>query len=296
MTHNSQERTSQYFPDVESSGETARLQAQGRLLTKYSGGILPEFPLARFRHVIDIACGSGDWALEYAFQAPESKVVGIDISQKMIANALAQAQTQGLENASFLVMDATQPLAFPDASFDLINARAIAGMLPAKLWPTFMRECARIARPGAVIRLTETDNWGLTSCEAYEELNRLGYRACKLASLGFSPDGNTFGITNRLKWLLGLVGCQNIQAKSFYIDFSVGTEGHIPLFRNFEAYFLNAKDKFIQLGVISPERFDERYEQFKQEMLYSPDFCEISYFLTAWGEIPSESQPSQEGR
>jgi len=294
MTQNSEARASQYFPDVESSGETARLQAQGRLVTKYSGGILPEFPLARFRHVIDIACGSGEWALEYAFQSPGSKVVGIDISKKMIDNALAQAQIQGLENASFLVMDATQPLAFPDASFDLVNARAIAAMLPAKLWPVFMRECARLARPGAVIRLTETDNWGLTSSEAFEELSRVGYRACKLAGLGFSPDGSTYGITNRLKWLLRLAGCQHIQAKSFYIDFSAGTEGHIPMFRNFESYFFNVRDKLINLGVISPERFDERYEQFKQEMLYSPDFCGIAYFLTAWGEIPSEFQPDQE--
>lgn len=295
MTQNSEERGSQYFPDVESSGETARLQAQGRLLTKYSGGILAEFPLTRFQHVIDIACGSGDWALEYAFQSPGSKVVGIDISQKMIDNALAQAQTQGLENVSFLVMDATQPLAFPDASFDLINTRAIAGMLPAKLWPIFMRECARLARPAAVIRLTETDNWGITSSEAYEELNRLAFRAGKQVGLGFSPDGNTLGITNRLKWLLRLAGCQNIQAKSFHIDFSAGTDGHIPMFRNSESYFFNVRDKFIKLGVISPERFDERYEQFKQEWLYSPDFCGITYFLTAWGEIPSESRPGQEG-
>src|SRR6266700_569066 len=129
--HSSEETPSPYFPDVESSAETARLQAQGRLLTKYSGGILPEFPLERFRNVLDIACGPGDWALEYAFQSPQSNVIGIDISKKMIGNAQAQAQAQGLENATFRAMDATHPLAFPNASFDLINARAIAGMLPA---------------------------------------------------------------------------------------------------------------------------------------------------------------------
>jgi ubiquinone/menaquinone biosynthesis C-methylase UbiE len=278
---------SHYLPDVESSAETARLQAQGRLLTLYGGGILPEFPLERFHNVLDIACGPGDWVLEYAFQSPESKVTGIDISKKMIGNAQAQAQAQGLENAQFHLMDATRPLAFPDASFDLINVRAIGGMMPAALWPQFLQECKRLARPGGLLRLTETDNWGLTSSSAFETLNRCIHEAVKRAGMGFSPDGSTIGITNRLQGFLKSLGCQHVGARSFHINFSCGTEGHTPWFRNYEAAFLNVKESLLKWEVIKKEEFEQLFQQAMHEMRDNPDFYGIAYFLTAWGEIPS---------
>lgn len=65
-----------------------------------------------------------------AFAYPDIEVVGIDISQQMIEYARAQARVQGLDNAYFHVMDATQPLDFPDSSFDLINGRTLAFLPP----------------------------------------------------------------------------------------------------------------------------------------------------------------------
>ena len=84
--------------------------------------------------------------------------MGFDISEQMIAYATEQAKELGLDNAHFHVMDIQLPLDFPDASFDLVNARTIAGVLLQATWPKFVQEAARIVRPGGVIRLTETDN------------------------------------------------------------------------------------------------------------------------------------------
>ena len=56
-------------------------------------------------------------------------MVGIDISEVMIRYARASVWSQGLENATFRVMDATGPLDFPDATFDLVNLRFAVGFL-----------------------------------------------------------------------------------------------------------------------------------------------------------------------
>src|SRR5690349_18746328 len=109
-----------YLIDTESSAEKARLMQQGRLLTKTMGGLLPEQrDLTRFRRVLDVACGPGEWALDLAFAYPEIEVIGIDISQQMIEVAREQARIQGIENIQFHEMDATKPLDFPDNYFDL---------------------------------------------------------------------------------------------------------------------------------------------------------------------------------
>jgi ubiquinone/menaquinone biosynthesis C-methylase UbiE len=117
-------------------------------------------------NILDIACGPGGWVLDLAFEYPKTKVVGIDISSTMVEYARVQAWTQGLENASFTVLNALQPLAFPDHPFDLVNARSLVGFMPDKAWPVLLQECTRVTRPGGVIRMTEFDEPGTTNSAA----------------------------------------------------------------------------------------------------------------------------------
>src|SRR6266566_4894713 len=49
-----------------------------------------------------------------------------------------------LDNASFLVMEALEPLEFADDSFDMVNARSIFGFMPTTAWPGLIQECVRI--------------------------------------------------------------------------------------------------------------------------------------------------------
>ncbi len=67
---------------------------------------------------------------DVAHTYPEIEVTGIDISHNMIAYARAHAEVRGLTNAHFQVMNALEQLDFPDASFDLVNARAALGFVP----------------------------------------------------------------------------------------------------------------------------------------------------------------------
>src|SRR5947199_4835220 len=130
-----------YFNNPESGVEMARLIDQDRYVTEGMGGLLAERSndFSGIHRILDMACGPGGWALEIAYTHPEIEVVGFDISQAMIDYARARAQVQGLDNASFYVMDATKPLDFPESSFDLVNARTI-GFFPTTVWPNLMRE------------------------------------------------------------------------------------------------------------------------------------------------------------
>src|SRR5215472_1242538 len=121
MPDNPQARKGDYFIDPESAAEKARLLHQDRLITKGMNGVLSGIEdVSGLHDILDIACGPGGWVLDMAYAYPRVEVMGIDISQQMIDYANMQAQAQRFNNASFRVMDVTQPLDFPDNSFDLV--------------------------------------------------------------------------------------------------------------------------------------------------------------------------------
>jgi ubiquinone/menaquinone biosynthesis C-methylase UbiE len=69
---------------------------------------------------LDVACGTGLIALGAAEAVgPGGRVVGIDISERMVQGATERARQRSLENASFFRMDAER-LAFADSSFDVV--------------------------------------------------------------------------------------------------------------------------------------------------------------------------------
>jgi len=190
------DKSNTYLNDPESGGEMARLLDQDRTLTAAMGGLLPERDDIEHMHdVLDVACGPGGWVQELAFSYPHLDVIGIDISKAMIEYAQMQARTRHLQNATFAVMNATLPLDFMDNSFDLVNVRTIAGFMKKWAWPNLIRECVRVLRPGGVLRMTETDNWGTTNSPAFSTLMDLSYLAIWLDEHSFDAGRHSFGIT-----------------------------------------------------------------------------------------------------
>src|SRR5205807_6846840 len=100
--------------------------------------------LSHMSHVLDVACGPGGWALELAQAHAHMQVTGIDISSNMIEYANAQARASGLDNARFKVGNITEPLDFPNESFDLVNARHIEEVIPVTAFPPLFQELYRI--------------------------------------------------------------------------------------------------------------------------------------------------------
>lgn len=73
--------------------------------------------------VLDVGCGIGDPTLQVAvLVGPHGRVVGLDISEGMIAIARERAAALGLGHAEFRVEDVTAA-ALPDAGFDAVLGR-----------------------------------------------------------------------------------------------------------------------------------------------------------------------------
>jgi len=113
--------------DRENLQEMTRLSIQDKMANSAMGGVLPELAdPTLLRHVLDVGCGTGGWLMETARSYPTiERLVGVDISGKMVAYARGQAQAQQLgERVQFQTMNALSMLEFPALSFDLVNQRA----------------------------------------------------------------------------------------------------------------------------------------------------------------------------
>ena len=274
-----------YFIDAESATEMARQMNQDRLITKGMGGVFPErSDLSNIHRILDIGCGPGGWALDVAHEYPHIQVTGIDISRTMVEFARSQASAQGIDNLSFMVMNALEPLDFPDGSFDLVNAR-LFGFIPTAAWPGLMREYMRVLRPGGVIRLTEFEGLGISNSAALEKLIRVFAQALKVVGQNFSPDGQRIGIVPMLGGLLRDAGCRNIQQRAYVIDYSTGTEYHEGFRQDWMIAFQMSRPNFVGVGVTTEEEYDQLYQQMLIDML-SDEFRAIMFLLTAWGEKP----------
>lgn len=281
----SEENKNAYILPTESAAEMSRLIDQDRMATRAMDGLFPtNIDLSGIQHVLDVACGPGGWAQEVAFHYPEIQVTGIDISQTMTEYARTCAKVQNLENATFEVMDATQPLQFPDASFDIVNARAMIGFLNKASWPGVISEFVRITQPGGFIVLTETDSVGYTNAPAFETLSYYGSQALLRTGHSFHPRGVNFGITPLLGRFLQDAGCQNIQQRAHVVDYSAGSPAHQPMCANMKVGQKLIQPLLVKLGLATQEELDTLYNQSMAEMM-SDDFRGLMYILSVWGSV-----------
>jgi ubiquinone/menaquinone biosynthesis C-methylase UbiE len=276
-----------YVLDPESPTEMARLINLDRVMTSAMGGPFSGVPrLPEEAKVLDLACGPGSWVLDVAFEHPNFEVAGVDISSTMIGYANARARTQNLPNASFGVMDITQPLDFSDNTFDLLNARLLVAVLHREAWAPFLEECTRILKPGGILRLTEpVDAAGITTSASYERWGQFSYQALWRAGYGFSTNGNTLGITTVLPRMLRKLKYQNVHNLAHTLEFSAGSDAWQDFYHNAQVLYNTAPPFFIKAGVTTQEEIDQLYQQMLIEWL-SDEFCGMWHFVTAVGEKP----------
>jgi phosphatidylethanolamine/phosphatidyl-N-methylethanolamine N-methyltransferase len=98
--------------------------------------------------VLDVGVGTGMCLPLYA---PDTRVVGVDLSEPMLAQARRKVAEQGLTHVEALeVMDA-ENLAFPDASFDVVVAQYVVNTVPHP--EVALDQFARVLKPGGEIIL-----------------------------------------------------------------------------------------------------------------------------------------------
>ncbi|RWA09202.1 hypothetical protein EKO27_g5918 [Xylaria grammica] len=96
--------------------------------------------------VLDVACGTGIWAIDFADQYPHAEVIGVDISP---------SQPQWIPpNLKFEIDDITLPWTYEPNSFDYIHARWLIGAIPS--WYTLFSEVFRALKPGGIFESKES--------------------------------------------------------------------------------------------------------------------------------------------
>ena len=99
--------------------------------------------------VLDAGTGTGFAALHAARQVgPGGRVVGVDISEGMLAQARHAAAASGHTNLEFLLCDATALHGFQPETFDGVTCATALGYIPVA---EGLREWHRLLRPGGII-------------------------------------------------------------------------------------------------------------------------------------------------
>lgn len=276
--------------DRSNQEELTRLHIQDQLITAGMGGVLPEQPDPTvFGRVLDVGCGTGDWLIEAAKTYPTmSRLVGVDISGKMLdyARAQAAAQQESLR-VEFTVMDVLRLLEFPNDSFDLVNARLTWSYLRTWDWPKFLSEFQRVCRRGGVIRITECDIYESNS-PALTRLSEMFLQALYQAGQFFKP--NRRGVIDELASLLHRHGLQEVQTRSHALHYHAGTlEGQH--FADNVRLGYSTVVPFLRRWIRVPDDYEAIYQQMLHEV-QQPDFVATWTMLTAWGEVTVKDRTS----
>ena len=85
--------------------------------------------------------------------------------------------------------------------------------------------------------------------------------------------------------LLREAGCQNVQLSAHPIEYSAGTEAHIFVVKNEQAFFKLMQPFLVHTGVATQEEVDQLYKQMLFEMMQE-SFRGVHLLFTAWGQKP----------
>ncbi|GHO97173.1 hypothetical protein KSF_072210 [Reticulibacter mediterranei] len=280
----SDEQPNNYIIDAESAAEMARLMRQDQAMTAGMGGPLSEIDLSEVQRVLDLACGPGGWPLELAYAYSDMEIVGVDISERMIAYARSQAQVQQRSNISFHLMDILKPLDFPDNSFDLINARFLSSFVRRESWPLLFREILRVVRPGGIVRLTEPEA-GMTNKPHLEKALHVGMQAMGRAGLNFSPNGYHYGIIHMLPSFFRQADLSILGQRAHFIEYSFGTEAHESFYHDLTLALQLFEPLVVKMRLATAQEWHTLSQRGLAEM-YDEDFCAAWMLLTVWGEKP----------
>jgi len=159
--------------------------------------------------VLDLACGPGFTACELAkFIGPDGEVIGIDISEELIAVAHQAKATEGVENVSFAVGNAYE-LNLSDSSFDFVCARFLFQHLERPL--DVLLNILHVLKPGGTLCIVDIDdNW-----VSFAPESNAVRKVIRQARAGQKRKGGNRMIGTQLYGLLTATGFRDVRTTVF---------------------------------------------------------------------------------
>lgn len=105
------------------------------------------------QQILDIATGTGDFALLLAKRIKPQHIVGADISEGMMAVGREKVKEEGLQNVISFQHEDCMRLSFPDGSFDAVTSSY--GVRNFQNLDKGLQEMQRVLRPGGHLLIVE---------------------------------------------------------------------------------------------------------------------------------------------
>lgn len=126
-----------------------------------SGGIdivwrrkaIRELAVVKPKRILDVATGTADFALMAQGILSPDKIIGIDISEGMLALGRQKIKARGLSGSIDLLSGDSESIAFPDGSFDAVCVAF--GVRNFQNLPKGLSEIHRVIRPGGKLVVLE---------------------------------------------------------------------------------------------------------------------------------------------
>ncbi|KAM0547311.1 hypothetical protein ACHAPJ_010446 [Fusarium lateritium] len=155
-TYHSEQGNAQYWSlklQIRGSNDEAQnelMDLTHHILTLGLGDKLHLAPLDKdkLQQVLDIGCGTGIWAIDFADQYPGAEIIGTDLSP--IQPSWVPPTVQ------FEIEDCTREWTFKSNFADYIHARWLMGSV--KDWDAFFSEAFRVCKPGAWVESHEASS------------------------------------------------------------------------------------------------------------------------------------------
>ena len=177
--------------------------------------------LQKGQHVLDIATGTGIVAIAAAqIVGNQGKVIGVDISSGMLAQAQRKIDAAGLQNIELIEVDADY-LNFPDDSFDAILCSSAIVYLTDI--PASLQQWYRFLKPGGIVAFSCNAETAFTASILFREKAQ-NYRVT------IANPNEILGTPERCQNLLQEAGFQDIKilTQQFGFYLSDAQEGWQP--------------------------------------------------------------------
>ena len=115
--------------------------------------VVGEVRRAKPGRILDVATGTGDLAIAMARRIRDVQVLGVDLSEQMLAVARRKIEARGLDGRIVLDRGDAERLAVADASVDV--ATVVFGVLNFGDLVAGLRELARTIKPGGKVVILE---------------------------------------------------------------------------------------------------------------------------------------------
>ena len=287
-----QEKQQAAYWQESSASEVARTFFGNPYLLEALGNLLPPvIDLTKVQRVLDIGCGSGEWARRLVKAYPHLHVVGIDTSLHLIHEATSLAVAEGLIGLSFYQFTTTQPLAFPSESFDVVHVHSLASFISTAMWSRILEEMLRLLKINGWINIVDYEQ-GSTSSQAFNRLQSIGMQGVRALGGSLAPASPTQGVAARLYGFLVDAELVDVAYTVHAVDYGVNNRpGARQFLTDLVVGMLDFRAFVLQMGLIDSETFDTLVEQSKDE-LCRPDSCGFAYLISAIGRKQYVTLPS----